>query len=434
MQSEKKKKYRILIIESGGRGHALAWKISQSPLAGEIFCAPGNPGTAQVGTNVAINVNDIAGLKKFALEKKIDITIVGPEEPLVNGIVDEFQAAGLKIFGPNKAAAHLEGSKLFAKAFMREVGIPTAPFEAFMDVRSAREYLAKRKTFPVVIKVDGLAAGKGVAVCKNMVKAEEFLKEIENGKFKSAASAIIIEDFLKGEEASYIVTVDAYGHVVSLASSQDHKARDDNDQGPNTGGMGAYSPAPVITPEVEKKIMDKIIIPALYYLRTKRNIKFTGFLYAGLMIKDGEPSVLEFNVRLGDPETQPILYRMKSDLLELILAALEGTLDKEEIQWDLNPAVCIVAASIGYPDDYEKGFIIEGIDEAEATGAKIFHAGTTIDKNGLLRTAGGRVLGVTAGGENYQTAIDNAYNALEWIDCENLFNRKDIAQRAINRR
>ena len=432
----KKENYSVLIVGSGGREHALAWKIAQSPLVGQIYCAPGNPGTAQVGTNVAIKANDIAGLKQFALENKIDITIVGPEEPLVNGIVDEFQAAGLKIFGPNKAAAQLEGSKVFTKAFMKYHSIPTSDFEKFMTVDACRNFLAfcnKEDKYPLVIKVDGLAAGKGVCVCHNHKDALDFLQQIEAGKFKGADAVIIVEKFLKGEEASYIAMVDDQGHVLSLASSQDHKARDDGDQGPNTGGMGAYSPAPVITPEVEKKIMKKIIEPVLCYLKARHGIKFTGFLYAGLMIEDGEPYVLEFNVRLGDPETQPILFRMKSDLLKLILAAVNGKLNEEEIQWDPNPAVCVVMASKGYPGDCNKGFVITGIDEAEATGAKVFHAGTILDENSLLRTAGGRVLGVTAGGKDYQEAIDNVYIAAEEIECSNFFCRTDIGHRAIER-
>lgn len=424
---------RVLVTGGGGREHALVWKLSQSSKVSKIFCAPGNAGTGIIATNVYIKATNIDGLKEFALKEKIDLTIVGPEDPLVGGIVDEFTSVGLRIFGPTKSAAVLEGSKVFMKDLCAKYDIPTASYKVFEDHESAKKYLNSHK-LPIVIKADGLAAGKGVTVCHTLEKALNALKEIfEDRKFGDAGNKVVIEKCLEGEEASYIVLVDKNGNFIPLASSQDHKARDTGDKGPNTGGMGAYSPAPVITVEVERLILGKIIHPTLVAMR-KEDRPFSGILYAGLMIKGGKPYVLEFNVRLGDPETQPILARMKSDIVPVILAALDGKLDSVEIEWDERPAVCVVMASKGYPYGYKKGFEIFGIDEAEKSGAIVFHAGTQKGCHGAIETSGGRVLGITAKGNTFREAKNNAYRGVEKIRYDNLFWRNDIADRAINRR
>lgn len=431
---------KILVIGSGGREHALVWKIAQSPMVKRIFCAPGNAGTEQEprAVNISIKAEDIQELKRFALNNHIDLTIVGPEDPLAAGIVDEFQVAGLKILGPTKEPAKLESSKVFTKHFLFKNNIPTAEFSVFNSTDSIRHYIINftkvSERFPLVLKIDGLAAGKGVKVCREIQDVYGFLREIDSGKFGQASRLIIVEEYLDGEEASYIVIVDKKGNFIPLATSQDHKLRYEDDQSPNpnTGGMGAYSPAPVITREVEKRIQDQIIKPTIKGMQ-KRGTPFTGVLYAGLMIKDGQPKALEFNVRLGDPEAQPILMRMKSDIVPIILAALEGKLNTVEIKWDPRPAVCVVAVSDGYPGPYKKGYKIFGIEDAKELGATIFYAGTAKDADGDIITAGGRVLGVTATGDDIKTAQKNAYLSVErisWIGCSF---RRDIAHRAINR-
>jgi phosphoribosylamine--glycine ligase len=426
----------VLIIGSGGREHALCWKIFQSLNVEKIFCAPGNGGTAQIATNVDIKANDIIGLRDFAVKNKIKLTIVGPEDPLVLGIVDEFEKVGLKIIGPDKAAAILEGSKVFMKRLLAANKIPTAPFIVLNSTEKVAEYLADHSNdserFPLVIKLDGLAAGKGVGVCKNMKDAEIFLKEIDEGKFGKYSGKIIVEDFLDGQELSYIVLVDKNGNVLPLATSQDHKRRDDNDRGPNTGGMGAYSPAPLATKIMEQRILKEIIYPTLKAMK-EAGKSFAGFLYAGLMIVEGNPFVLEFNVRLGDPETQPILVRMKNDLVSILESASKGELDKRKIYWDPRPAVCVVMAAKGYPDGYEKGYVISELDQAEKNGAIVFHAGTKMGEDLLFRNVGGRVLGVTARGKIFQEAIKNAYSAVAKIHCDNLFCRSDIGKRALEK-
>lgn len=425
---------KVLVIGSGGREDALVKKIFESPLVDRIFCTPGNAGTAQYSTNVNVFANDIAGLVAFAKKENIDLTIVGPEDPLVSGIVDEFEKNGLAIFGPDSKAALLEGSKLFTKDLLKKYNIPTAGYKSFTSSILAAEYV-QNKTFPIVIKADGLAAGKGVYICKNLNEAIRAIQELMlDRKFGDAGDCIIIEEFLEGEEASYISLVDYKRHVLPLASSQDHKPVGDGDTGSNTGGMGAYSPAPVVAKEVERKILDDIIYPTVRAMEAE-GCPFTGFLYAGLMIDDaGNPKVLEFNVRMGDPETQPLMMRMKSDLVPILLAALDGRLDKCEIEWDPRPAVCVVMAAKGYPESYPKKFPLKGISEAERSGAVVHHAGTGRDDDGNLISIGGRVLGVTALGDNFLKAQQKAYRAVDKIKSDgNLFWRTDIAHRAIDR-
>lgn len=431
---------KILVIGSGGREHALVWKIAQSPMVKKIFCIPGNTGTEQEpkAVNISIKAENIQELKRFAMNNYINLTIVGPEYPLAAGVVDEFQAAGLNILGPTKEAARLEGSKVFAKHFLFENNIPTAEFSVFGSTDSIRNYIIDftkvSKKFPLVLKIDGLAAGKGVKVCREIKDIYDFLREIDSGKFGQASRLIIMEEYLDGEEASYIVIVDKKGSFIPLATSQDHKLRYESNQSPNpnTGGMGAYSPAPVITKEVEQRIQNQIIKPAIKGMR-KGGTPFTGILYAGLMIKDGQPKALEFNVRLGDPEAQPILMRMKSDIVPIILAALADKLNAVEIKWDHRPAICVVMVSDGYPGSYEKGYKISGIEDAKKLGTTIFHAGTAKDADGNIITAGGRVLGVTAIGNDIKTARESAYLSVEKISWQGCSFRRDIAHRAINR-
>lgn len=423
---------KILIVGQGGREHALAWKVKQSPGV-QVFCAPGNAGTAGLGLNLNIKSSDIAGLLSFARDNRIDLTIVGPEDPLVAGIVDAFEEADLKAFGPRQNAAILEGSKAFTKKFMAKYGVPTAAYRTFSDPAEARDFAKLWLQFPVVIKADGLAAGKGVLICKHqddLITAIDMIM-LQKQFGAAAGQAVVIEEYLEGEEASYIVLVDKYGHVLPLATSQDHKRAWDGDEGPNTGGMGAYSPAPVVTPAVERKVLDEIIYPVVAGMKAEGR-PFVGFLYAGLMIKDGQPKVLEFNVRMGDPETQPILARMRSDLVPVILAAIKGDLDGQKIDWDPNPAICVVMASSGYPGSYRKGVVIKGLEEA-GQEAIIFHAGTAKNKEGEIVTDGGRVLGVTARSVDFLAAKEKSYRAVGRVRCPNLFNRTDIADRAINR-
>ncbi len=425
---------KVLIVGSGGREHALAWKASRSDLTSEIYVAPGNGGTALERdiTNVEISAEDIDGLASFALKNKIDLTIVGPEVPLVLGITDEFKKKGLRCFGPSKDAARLEGSKDFMKDFLSRNNIPTALYKSFTDINLAKDYV-KNHSIPVVIKADGLAAGKGVIIANSTEEAVEAIEQcMEDKEFGEAGSKVVIEEFLEGEEASFIVLTD--GNVIlPLASSQDHKARDDGDKGPNTGGMGAYSPAPVVTANLHKKIMDEVIIPTIEGLN-KEGMNYCGFLYAGLMIdKNKNIKVLEFNCRFGDPETQPILLRMKSDLINLCFEAAEGKLVESEIIWDERVSLGVVMAAGGYPNNYDKGFEISGLLEDETEDLKIFHAGTSLNKEDKVVTNGGRVLCVTALGSNTKEAKEKAYQRVKSIKWEKAYFRRDIGYRALNR-
>jgi phosphoribosylamine--glycine ligase len=423
----------ILIIGGGGREHALAWKAAQSPLAEKIFLAPGNAGTAlEPGMeNVPIGVEDIEALVAFARENQIGLTIVGPEVPLVLGVVDAFTAAGLNCFGPSQGAAQLEGSKAFTKDFLARHRIPTAAYGNFTDIDPALEYL-HRVGVPIVIKADGLAAGKGVIIATEMGVAEATVRDMLAGNsFGEAGHRVVIEEFLTGEEASFIVMVDGE-HILPMASSQDHKARDDGDQGPNTGGMGAYSPAPVVTAEMHERIMDEVIRPTVASMAAE-GLPYTGFLYAGVMINaDGVPKVLEYNCRFGDPETQPIMLRMKSDLVAHCLAALEGRLDQERAEWDARAALGVVLAAGGYPDRYSKGDVISGLPTRPVAGEKVFHAGTAT-QDGTVVTAGGRVLCVTALGDSVAEAQARAYALVRQISWDNVYYRSDIGYRAVAR-
>ncbi|MEM8182810.1 phosphoribosylamine--glycine ligase [Morganella morganii subsp. sibonii] len=422
----------ILIIGNGGREHALAWKAAQSPLAKNVYVAPGNAGTAQEPnlTNVDISATDIDGLVAFARANNIGLTIVGPEAPLVLGVVDAFKAAGLTIFGPSKGAAQLEGSKAFTKDFLARHHIPTADYQNFTEIEPALAYLDKTGA-PVVIKADGLAAGKGVIVAMTLKEAQDAVHDMLAGNaFGDAGHRIVIEEFLTGEEASFIVMVDGK-NVVPMATSQDHKRVGDNDTGPNTGGMGAYSPAPVVTDAVHQRVMEKVIYPTVEGMAAEGHT-YQGFLYAGLMIDEqGEPKVIEFNCRFGDPETQPIMMRLQSDLVELCLAGAQGKLAGKTSQWDPRPALGVVMAAGGYPGDYRKGNVIEGLDIQEAN-CKVFQAGTAL-KNGTVVTDGGRVLCVTALGEDIAQAQKQAYAALQHIHWNDAFCRSDIGYRAIAR-
>jgi len=424
---------KVLVIGNGGREHALAWKAAQSPLVSTVFVAPGNAGTALEPTlqNVAISATDIPALLSFAENEKIDLTIVGPEAPLVIGVVDAFQAAGLKIFGPTQGAAQLEGSKAFTKDFLARHNIPTAEYENFTEVEPALAYLRK-KGAPIVIKADGLAAGKGVIVAMTLEEAEAAVHDMLAGNaFGDAGHRIVIEEFLDGEEASFIVMVDGE-HVLPMATSQDHKRVGNGDTGPNTGGMGAYSPAPVVTSEVHQRTMDRVIWPTVKGMAAEGNT-YVGFLYAGLMIdKQGNPKVIEFNCRFGDPETQPIMLRMKSDLVELCLAACEGKLDEKTSEWDDRASLGVVIAAGGYPGNYRTGDVIHGLP-LESVGGKVFHAGTTLADDDQVLTSGGRVLCATALGNTVAEAQKNAYTLMADIHWDGSFSRQDIGYRAIAR-
>ncbi|MEQ4916900.1 phosphoribosylamine--glycine ligase [Morganella morganii] len=422
----------ILIIGNGGREHALAWKAAQSPLAANVYVAPGNAGTVQEPnlTNVDISATDIDGLVAFARTNNIGLTIVGPEAPLVMGVVDAFNAAGLTIFGPTKGAAQLEGSKAFTKDFLARHHIPTADYQNFTEIEPALAYLDKTGA-PVVIKADGLAAGKGVIVAMTLKEAQDAVHDMLAGNaFGDAGHRIVIEEFLTGEEASFIVMVDGK-NVVPMATSQDHKRVGDNDTGPNTGGMGAYSPAPVVTDTVHQRVMEKVIYPTVEGMAAEGHT-YQGFLYAGLMIDEhGEPKVIEFNCRFGDPETQPIMMRLQSDLVELCLAGAQGKLAGKTSLWDPRPALGVVMAAGGYPGDYRKGDVISGLDVQEAD-CKVFQAGTAL-KEGAVVTDGGRVLCVTALGEDIAQAQKQAYAALKHIHWDDAFCRSDIGYRAVAR-
>ncbi|MCH6583321.1 MAG: phosphoribosylamine--glycine ligase [Proteobacteria bacterium] len=424
---------KILVIGSGGREHALAWKVAQSPKVSEVYVAPGNAGTALEPkvSNVPIKATDINGLLQLAQRERIDLTIVGPEAPLVAGIVDAFQVAKLACFGPSKAAARLEGSKGFTKDFLARHNIPTAAYGRFTDLEAATAYIESQGA-PIVIKADGLAAGKGVVLAETIPEAIDAARNMLSGDaFGDAGRSVVVEEFLRGEEASSIVMVDGR-HILPFATSQDHKARDDSDQGPNTGGMGAYSPAPVVTEALQARIMAEIIEPTVQAMAAEGN-PYTGFLYAGLMITaDSIPKVLEYNCRFGDPEAQPVLLRLKSDLVALIAAALRGQLDKMTIDWDPRVALGVVMASGGYPGSYSKGYVISGLTSNDDDSQKVFHAGTT-ERDGQIVTEGGRVLCVTALGKTVTSAQTKAYELAQRINWKDVYYRRDIGYRAIAR-
>ena len=424
---------KVLVIGNGGREHALAWKAAQSPLVEHVFVAPGNPGTAAENkiSNVEIGPCDLDKLVAFATTEKIDLTIVGPEAPLVIGAVDAFRAAGLKIFGPTKNAAQLEGSKSFTKDFLARHNIPTAHYAVFTDTDQALAYLDKVGA-PIVVKADGLAAGKGVIVAMTIEEARHAVTDmLSDNKFGNAGSRVVIEEFLTGEEASFIVMVDG-DNVVPMATSQDHKRVGDGDQGPNTGGMGAYSPAPVVTDEVYAKIMEQVILPTVNGMKAEGN-PYTGFLYAGLMIDaNGDPKVIEYNCRFGDPETQPIMLRMKSDLADLCLKGAEGRLKGETAVYDERAAVGVVLAAKNYPGTPQKGDVISGLDCPQDLSSKIFQAGTAL-KDGKIVTSGGRVLCATALGATVREAQAKAYELASKISWDGMFYRHDIAYRAVAR-
>lgn len=419
---------RILVIGSGGREHALCWKIKQSPLARVVYCAPGGAGISNHAECVDIKTTDIEGLLRFAIAEEIDLTVVGPELPLVLGIVDRFQKEGIRIFGPTKAAAEIENSKVFSKNLMKKYKIPTAFFSTFYNFEDAVAWVKEVKP-PLVVKADGLAGGKGVLICKTENEAIDALDAIMKGKiFGDAGDRVVIEEFLKGEEASFLAFTDGET-VLPLESSQDHKALLDDDQGPNTGGMGAYSPAPVVTPEVHNRIMEEIMIPVVNALKEEGR-RYKGVLYAGVMIEDGKPKVLEFNCRFGDPETQPLMMRMKSDIIPILNAVVDEKLSGKTIEWRPDASVCVVMVSRGYPGDYKKGFEIKELKSVEGIeGVVVFHSGTAA-RDGKVITNGGRVVGVTALGKTIPNAIDLAYEAVQRIDCKSLHYRTDIGKKA----
>jgi phosphoribosylamine--glycine ligase len=420
---------KVLVVGSGGREHALVWKIAQSPKVSRIYCAPGNAGISEQATLVPIKANDLNGLLEFALKEKIDLTVVGPEDPLTEGIVDLFELKGLSIFGSSKKAAEIEGSKAFAKEMMRKYHIPTGSYQIFGDPKEAKNYIRKLGA-PVVVKADGLAAGKGVIVCNSVENAIQSVDRIMVERiFGEAGNRVVVEEYLVGEEASYIAFTD--GKVIlPMASSQDHKPIFDEDRGPNTGGMGAYSPAPVVTDQVHEGILERILRPIIQGMGEEGR-PYKGVLYAGLMIHDGHPKVLEFNARFGDPETQPVLMRMKGDIIPILEACIKGNLSGCEIEWDSRASVCVVMASRGYPGDYEKGKPIAGLKEvSKMEGIFVFHAGTAL-KDGQMVTNGGRVLGVTGLGKDIPRAIEKAYEAVKRISWEGVHYRTDIGQKAL---
>jgi phosphoribosylamine--glycine ligase len=422
---------KVLVIGSGGREHALCWKISQSSKVTQLFCCPGNAGTAEVAENIPISASNIEDLRDFALEQQIDLTVIGPEDPLVQGLADEFERSNLKVFGPKKKAAILEGSKVFSKEFMKRHNIPTAAFEVFDNAEKAMEYV-KVHGAPIVVKADGLAAGKGVVLCKTEYDAEQAIRSImEDKQFGKAGDKIVLEDLLVGEEASILAFVDGE-NVQLMVSSQDHKRALDNDEGLNTGGMGAYSPAPVVTEDLREKILKEVIEPTVKGMKEEGR-EYKGVLYAGLMIKDNELNVLEFNVRFGDPETQVVLPRLRSDIIEPLLACANGNLNEITLDWDTQACTCVVLASGGYPLKYEKGLPIYGLEEAKKlNNTVVFHAGTAYQENQVV-TNGGRVLGVTALGPSIKESIENTYNAVNMLSFDKMHLRKDIGFRALNR-
>ncbi len=423
----------VLVIGSGGREHALAWKAAQSPKVDKVFVAPGNAGTNNEAKleNVAIGVEDITALIIFAKDNNVELTIVGPEAPLVIGVVDAFREAGLRCFGPTQGAAQLEGSKAFTKDFLARHAIPTADYQNFTEIEPALAYV-REKGAPIVVKADGLAAGKGVIVAMTLEEAEAAIKDMLAGNaFGEAGHRVVVEEFLDGEEASFICMVDGK-NILPMATSQDHKRVGEGDSGPNTGGMGAYSPAPVVTAEIHDRIMKEVIEPTVQGMAEEGN-PYTGFLYAGLMInKDGAPKVIEYNCRFGDPETQPIMMRLQSDLVELCETALDGKLDSATAEWDERAALGVVLAAAGYPGDYPKGDVIEGLNGADSADAKIFHAGTAL-KDGQVVTAGGRVLCAVGLGNSVSEAQAKAYELTKKISWEGMFYRNDIGYRAVAR-
>jgi phosphoribosylamine--glycine ligase len=426
---------KVLVIGSGGREHALAWKLKQSPRVSEVIVAPGNAGTAREHgmRNANVQVTDVDGLLALASAEGIGLTVVGPEAALAAGVSDRFRAAGLRCFGASRVAAQLESSKAFAKEFLARHNIPTARYAVFTDVDRALAYVRKHGA-PIVIKADGLAAGKGVVVALTISDAEQALRDMLGARtFGDASARVVIEEFLEGEEASYIVLSDGR-NVLPLATSQDHKRRDEGDLGPNTGGMGAYSPAPVVTAEIERRVLDEIVHPTIASMAAE-GAPFIGFLYVGLMInRNGAPKVIEFNARLGDPETQPILLRLKSDLVDLVEDALDGRLDRANANWDARPALGIVVAAAGYPGKVRSGDVIEGLDAGDGDGVKVFHAGTALDAAGEVVSAGGRVLAVCAIGADLAAARERAYARTRAIRFEGAFWRRDIGHRALRER
>ncbi|MBE9504345.1 MAG: phosphoribosylamine--glycine ligase [Proteobacteria bacterium] len=422
---------KVLVIGSGGREHALIWKIQQSPKVSHTYCAPGNAGIAEIAETVNLSASDIEGLARFASKNEVDLTIVGPEVPLTMGIVDLFEKSGLKIFGPSKKAAEMEGSKSFSKEIMKKYGIPTAAYESFTSKEEALTYI-DRVGAPIVIKADGLAAGKGVVVAMTVEEAKAAVHSIMGEKvFGSAGNSVVIEEFMEGEEASILAFSDGK-NVAMLPSAQDHKPIFDDDYGPNTGGMGAYSPAPVITKEMEKEILETIIIPTIKGMASEGRA-YKGILYTGLMITDKRPKVVEFNARFGDPECQPLMMRMESDIIPVMEASTDGTLDKVDIKWKEGASVCVVMASKGYPGSYKKGQVISGLDTLKKEeNVFVFHAGTKESGEDVV-TNGGRVLGVTATGENVKNAITRAYGAVHKINWDGAYFRKDIGKKALER-
>jgi len=419
---------KILVLGNGGREHALVWKLKQSTRVEKIYVAPGNAGTADLAENIDIEATDINKLIEFGKEEKIDLTVVGPEAPLVAGVVDAFEEEGLKVFGPNQAAAQLEGSKVFSKDFMRKYNIPTAKYESFADAKEAIDYI-KKEGAPIVVKAEGLAAGKGVIVAQTVDEAVKAVEEIMvNEKFGEAGERIVVEEFLAGEEATVLAFTDGET-IVPMIPSQDHKPAYDGDKGPNTGGMGAYAPAPIATEELMAKVYEEILVPTIEGLK-KEGITFKGVLYSGLMIVDGEAKVIEYNVRLGDPEAEVVLPLLKNDLVDIMEAIIEEKLDGVDVEWLQQTSVCVIMASGGYPVAYEKGKEINGIKEAEAEDIIVFQAGTDF-KDDKLVTAGGRVLGVTALGNGYQATIDRAYEGVKKIDFADAHYRTDIGAKAI---
>ena len=424
---------KVLVIGSGGREHALVWKFAQSPRVTEILAAPGNAGIAMEpkARNAAVAADDLDGLLALAQSEGVGLTVVGPEQPLVAGVVDRFEAAGARCFGPRAAAARLEGSKAFTKDFLARHDIPSAAYETFDAADAALDYIRSR-TLPIVIKADGLAAGKGVIIAETFDEAERTVRGmLEQRSFGDAGARVVVEEFLRGEEASFIAMVDDT-RIVPLASSQDHKTRDEGDRGPNTGGMGAYSPAPVLTPELHRRVMDEVMIPTVQGMSAE-GMAYRGFLYAGLMIgPDGNPRVLEYNCRFGDPETQPVLARMRSDLTDLCLAAFDGSLDSINVEWDPRAALGVVLASGGYPDAYATGSPISGLDTDFGNDTLVFHAGTREDA-GTIVTSGGRVLCVVGLGNSVASAAELAYSSAAHIDWKDVYYRRDIGYRAIRR-
>lgn len=419
---------KVLIVGGGGREHALAWKIANDSEKTDLYIAPGNAGTAKLGCNLDIGAEEVGKLVEWCRFERPDLTVIGPEAPLCAGLSDNLIAEGLRVFGPRRAAARLEGSKSFAKEIMAEGGVPTAAYERFEDAEQACEYI-RGQSAPIVVKADGLAAGKGVAVCESLDDAERFAREVlAENRFGDAGSSLVVEEFLEGEEASILALVDGE-NIVMLASSQDHKRVYEGDQGPNTGGMGAYSPAPIVSDEMWPSIKSDVFEPTIAALAA-RGIEYKGVLYAGLIMTADGPKVLEFNCRFGDPEIQAVAMRWKGDILPALEACIAGTLSENMLAWHPASAVCVVMASGGYPGSYRKGLVVDGLEDAEAEDVVVFHAGTKME-NGRTLTAGGRVLGVTALGDDLQLAVERAYAAVDKISFDDSFYRRDIAHRAL---